>query len=116
MTVRLPRPIALVAVLAAAVIGGLVPHGAWSPVERVPAQVVEAGQRLVPEPVHCADATCGKGSPAPSAPAWAGVAAVTVAGTVAAAAVLSAFRRRREQLVALPSGSPDARFHPPQFS
>jgi len=108
--------IGLVFVAAAAVVGGMMPHGTLAGAERTTTQVLQAVEPLPWEPVHCVDATCGKGNTAPSAPtptvALAAVLGALVAATVAAGAV----RRLRARVAALPAGARDPLFHPPQFS
>ncbi len=116
MGLRRRRHIGPVAIVAAAVLGGLMPHALVRGIESSPARVLEAGQTLASEPIHCVDATCGKGSPTPTSPSPSGAMVVMLAGAVAVGAALSAFRHRRERLVALPAGSPDPLDHPPQFS
>jgi hypothetical protein len=108
--------IGLAALVAAVVVGGFVPHAVASAAETPVTQVVQLAETPISGPVSCLDATCGKGSPAPAAPAP-GIALVAVVGglvTLAAAAAL--IRRRRAQVVALPAGRLDPLFHPPQFS
>ena len=108
--------IGLVAVIAAAVVGGFMPHGVLSGAGACPPRSSRSRNPPLPGPLNCLDATCGKGSPAPAAPS-AGVALIgVVAGVVAAAAAVSGIRRRRRQAVALPAGARDPLFHPPQFS
>jgi hypothetical protein len=108
--------IGLVAIVAAAVVGGLVPHGASSAAGSAGTQVMRVVEAPLSAPLNCADATCGKGSPAPAAPSLGVALAVALAGLVAAAAALTSVRRRRAQQVALPAGARDPLFHPPQFS
>ena len=108
--------IGLAAIVAAVVVGGFVPHAVVSGAETPVAQVVQLAETPISGPAACLDATCGKGSPAPAAPAP-GIALVAVVGglaTIAAAAAL--IRRRRGRVDALPAGRRDPLFHPPQFS
>ena len=108
--------IGLVAVIAAAIVGGFLPHGALSVTDTSATQVVRALEAPLSGSVNCADATCGKGNTAPTVPSpgLALVAVVTgVLGVVAAAACV---RRRPGRHVALPVGARDPLFHPPQFS
>ena len=106
----------LVAIIAAAVIGGFVPHVSLSGAESTATQIVQAGESPLSVPISCFDATCGKGSPPAPAPSP-GVALATVIGGLAVFAVArSMIRRRRPQPAALPAGSRDPLFHPPQFS
>jgi hypothetical protein len=107
--------VGLVAIIAAAVVGGFMPHGASS-AESSATQVMRVVEAPLSAPLNCADATCGKGSPAPAAPSLGVVLAVALAGLAAAAAALTTVRRRRAQHVALPAGARDPLFHPPQFS
>ena len=106
----------LVAVVAAAVLGGLVPHAAAS-AESAGAAMVQAVESPLASPTGCADASCGTGSPAPAAPSPA-VALVAVLGGLAVVAAVAALIRRRPpaEVGALPSGRRDRLFHPPQFS
>ncbi len=108
--------IGLAAVVAAVVVGGFVPHAALSGVDTSVTQVVQIVEAPVSVPVSCVDATCGKGSPAPAAPTPGVALAAVVGGTVTAAAAVTLVRRRRARLVALPGGTRDTLFHPPQFS
>jgi hypothetical protein len=108
--------LSLVAVLAAAVLGGLVPHGVVAGTETAATQMVQAVERPLTGPINCADATCGKGTPAPTAPSP-GVALAAVLGACAlVAAATSGLRRRARSHIALPAGTRDPLFHPPQFS
>jgi hypothetical protein len=107
--------VGLVAVVAAAVLGGLVPHVVASP-ESAGAAMVQAIESPLASPTSCTDATCGKGTPTPAAPSPA-VALVAVLGGLAVAAAAAALIRRRSAVVgALPRGRQDRLFHPPQFS
>jgi hypothetical protein len=110
--------VGLVAIIAATVVGGFVPHGATSPAENSAAQVIRVVEAPLSTPLNCADATCGKGSPAPAAPSLGVALAVALAGfaVAAAAAAVTGVRRRRGQHLALPAGVRDPLFHPPQFS
>ena len=60
--------IGLVAIIAAAVVGGFLPHGALSAVDPSATQVVRTVEAPLSGTVNCADATCGKGNTAPAAP------------------------------------------------
>jgi len=106
----------LVAVIAAAVVGGFVPHGALSGAESTATQMAQIAESRVSTPVLCMDATCGKGSPTPAAPSPAIALAGVLAGIAAAAASVSTIRRRRSQALLLPAGARDPLFHPPRFS
>ncbi len=108
--------VGLVAVIAAAIVGGFMPHGVLSAAESSATQVVQVADVPLSVPVTCLDATCGKGSPAPAAPSPGVALFALVAGMVAAAAAVAAVRRRRGRGVPLPAGARDPLFHPPQFS
>jgi hypothetical protein len=108
--------VGLVAIIAAAVVGGFMPHGAPSIAENATTQVIRVVEAPFATPLNCADASCGKGGPAPAAPSPGVALAVALAGLVAAAAAVTSIRRRRGQHVALPAGARDPLFHPPQFS
>ena len=113
---RVKWRLGLVAILAAVVIGGFVPHGALSGSERAATEMAQIAESPVSLPLSCTDATCGKGSPAPTAPVPAAALAAVLSG-IALAATAGALIRRRHSLVAvLPAGSRDPLFHPPQFS
>ena len=108
--------IGLAAVIAAAVVGGFVPHTVLSAADASTTQVAQAVEAPLTGSMSCADATCGKGNTAPAAPS-SGIALVAVvAGVVAVAAAAACVRRRRGQPLALPVGSRDPLYHPPQFS
>ena len=108
--------VALVALIAATVVGGFVPHAALSAAESTGAQMVQLAESPVVAPSGCADVTCGKGSPAPAAPSPAVALAVVLGGLAAAAIAASVIRRRRPHVASLPAGARDPLFHPPQFS
>ncbi len=108
--------VALVAIIAAAVVGSLVPHTALSGAETTGAQMVQVVESPLGTPFGCADAVCGKGSPAPAAPSPGVVLAVVLGGLAAARVTASLARRHRTQAVPLPAGARDPLFHPPQFS
>jgi hypothetical protein len=108
--------IGLVAVIAAAVVGGIVPHTVLSVAASSATEVAQAADAPFSGPVTCLDATCGKGSPVPAAPSPGVVLLAVVAGTLAAAAAVVGVRRRRSAAAALPAGVPDPLFHPPRFS
>jgi hypothetical protein len=108
--------IGLAAIVAAVVIGGFVPHAVLSGADSSVTQVMQIAEAPVSVPVGCADATCGKGSPAPAAPAPGVALAAVVGGIVTAAAAVALVRRHRGRPLALPAGTRDALFHPPQFS
>jgi hypothetical protein len=106
----------MAAIVAAVVIGGFVPHAALSGADTPFTQVVQIVEAPVSVPVSCFDATCGKGSPAPAAPTPGVTLAALVGGTVTAAATVALVRRRRARLAALPVGTRNSLFHPPQSS
>jgi hypothetical protein len=108
--------IGLVAVIAAAVVGGFVPHGVLSATDTSATQVVRAVEAPLSGSVNCADATCGKGNTAPAAPSPGIALVAVVAGVLGVAAAAACVRRRRGQHQALPVGVRDPLFHPPQFS
>ena len=108
--------VGLVAIIAATVVGGFVPHGATSVAENSATQVMRVVEAPLSAPLNCADAICGKGSPAPAAPSLGVALAVALAGLMAAAAAVTGVHRRRGQRVTLPAGARDPLFHPPQFS
>ena len=64
----LGRRLVLVAVLAAAIVGGMLPHAALSAVPGRTAEIVQAAEVPLAGPLHCLDATCGKGSPSAPTP------------------------------------------------
>jgi hypothetical protein len=108
--------IGLAAIVAAVVIGGFVPHAVVAGAGGALTQVAQVAETPVSVPVGCVDATCGKGSPAPAAPTPGVALAAVVGGMVTAAAAVALVRRRRVRLLALPVGTRDTLFHPPQFS
>ena len=106
----------LVAIVAAAVLGGVMPHAMVAGTDSAGSELAQVASTPLPAPLDCLDATCGKGTPASPAPAPA-VALVAVMGGLAALAVAGSWiRRRRMQPGALPAGARRAPFHPPQFS
>jgi hypothetical protein len=108
--------LALAAVIAAAVLGGVLPHGALSGAEASASQMVQAVESPLAQPTGCADATCGKGSPAPAAPVPTVALVAVIAGLAVVAAAAAVLRRRSAAVAALPAGSRDRLFHPPQSS
>ena len=108
--------IGLVAILAAAIVGGFLPHGVLSVTETSATQVVRALEAPLSGPVNCVDATCGKGNTAPAAPLPGLALVAIVAGVLGVVAAAACIRRRRGQLLALPVGARDPLFHPPQSS
>ena len=107
----------LVAIIAAAVVGGFMPHGVLSAAESTGAGMVQLAEAPVSSmPLNCMDVTCGKGTPASSAPAPAIALAAVLAGIAVAAVTAvhhpaSACVGRRTA-----RGLRDPLFHPPQFS
>ena len=106
----------LVAVVAAAVLGGLVPHTVASGAESAGATLVQAVESPMASPTSCADASCGKGAPTPAAPSPAIALVAVLGGLAVVAAAAGLIRRRLGKVGALPSGRQDRLFHPPQFS
>ena len=108
--------VALAAVVAAAVVGGFLPHSVLFGARIATTEMVQAAEAPFGALPTCVDATCGKGSPAATAPtpmvALAGVLSALALAAMAAARL----RRRRAPVVPLPAGAPDPLFHPPQFS
>ena len=106
----------LVAIVAVTLVGGVVPHGVLAGAETATAEVVQTVESPLFVPVHCSDATCGKGTPAAPAPSP-GVVLAALVGTLAVvAAATSLIRRRRLEATILPAGVPDPLLRPPQFS
>jgi hypothetical protein len=107
----------LLAIIAAAVLGGTMAHGVLSGAQSATTDMVQVVEAPVSSmPLLCMDAICGKGSPAPAAPAPALALAAVVAGFAVIAATASAIRRRRTAVIALPAGSRDLLFRPPRSS
>ncbi len=104
------------AIIAAAVVGGFMPHGVLVAADSSATQVARVAEVPLSGPVNCLDATCGKGSPAPAAPSPGVALVAVVAGIVAAAAAIAGARRRRGRGAPLPAGARDPLFHPPRFS
>ena len=113
---RMKWRIGLVAIAAAAVVGGFMPHGVLSGAQSTATEVVQLAPTPTAMPLNCMDATCGKGTPAPAAPAPAIALAAVLTGVGVALAAASVIRRRRALAVALPAGTRDPLFHPPRFS
>jgi ABC-type Fe3+ transport system permease subunit len=105
----------LVAVVAVAVLGGLVPHVVTG-AESAGVTMAQAVESPLTSPTSCADATCGKGAPTPAAPSLAIALVAVLGGLAVAAAAAALIRRRPAEVSALPSGRRDRLFHPPQFS
>jgi hypothetical protein len=108
--------IGLAGMVAAVVLVGFVPHTAVSAAEKPVAEVAQLAETPVSVPVSCVDATCGKGSPVPAAPVPVVALVAIVGGLMTAAAATVLIRRRRGMALALPTGTRDTPFHPPQFS
>ena len=104
------------AMAAVSIVVGFMPHGVLSVGEQATNEVVQMAEAPVTVPTGCMDVTCGKGTPAPSAPSAAIVLAVALAAVVGAAAAAGASRRRRARAAVLPAGSRVPLFHPPRFS
>ena len=108
--------VALAAIIAAAIVGGIMPHDSLSAAQRATTEMVQGAEAPLLSTPNCVDASCGKGSPAPSAP----TALVALAGALSAlslaAIVALRLRRHRAALVPLPAGAPVPLFRPPQFS
>ena len=108
--------VGLVAIVAAAVVGGFMPHGVLVGAATGTTEAVQMAESPLSAPIGCLDVTCGKGNVTPSAPTP-GVALAAVLGAAALAVFAGArMRRRRLPGVALPDGTRDPLFHPPQFS
>ena len=106
----------LLAIIAAAVIGGFMPHGVLAGARADAPEMVQIAEAPVALPLQCVDATCGKGSPAPAAPTPTVALAAVLSALAVVAALGAAIRRRRTQTASLPAGTRDPLFHPPRFS
>ncbi|HEY3844770.1 MAG TPA: hypothetical protein VGL48_16075 [Acidimicrobiales bacterium] len=106
----------LVVVTAATVVAGLMPHVLRAGAEVPITSVVLVAEELQVMPNGCADAVCGRGSPAPTIPTLTitAVDATLVGGLLFALIRLT--RRFRTGALALPRGTATGLFHPPQFS
>jgi hypothetical protein len=113
---RLHWRLALAALVAAAVFGGLLPHGLLSGAAAVAQPTVQVLEEPLSLPISCDDAVCGKGSPVPAAPSPAAALSAMLGAVVATAAAVAMLKHRRAQVRALPAGVPVPPFHPPQFS
>ena len=106
----------LVVILAAVVLGGLLPQallaGAGTPASM--AATSPAAPPTVPS--GCADASCNKGSPAVPTPTLAIAGMVATAGVIATFVALHTSRRNRSRAHALPRGTITTLFRPPQFA
>ena len=76
-------------------------------------QIAETPLTALP---NCVDVTCGKGTPAPPAPAPLVALAGVLSGLAVVAIAAGRLRRQRSQAAALPAGSPNPLLRPPQFS
>jgi len=108
--------IGLVAVIAAAVLGGLVPHVVASGAEASTGAMVQAVEAPLATAAACTDATCNKGTSTPAAPTPVLVLAAVLGVLVMGAAAAAMVRRNANRAQALPAGSHDPLFHPPKFS
>jgi hypothetical protein len=107
----------LAAVLAATVLGGLMPHSVLSaPDGLAPSTITLRAEEPPVAPSGCLDASCGRGAPAAPTPALTIAAVAAVLAGVAALAALRTTKRPRLATVALPRGTVLALFRPPQFS
>jgi hypothetical protein len=114
--VRLKWRFGLVAIIAAAVIGGFMPHGVLSAGENAATEMVQIAEAPVSVPASCMDVTCGKGTPAAPAPAPVLALAAVLMAMAVAAAVAGTIRHQRARGGVLPAGATDPLFHPPKFS
>lgn len=115
-SVRTRLGIALAAIVAVAVLGGLVPHSVTSGVAAMARPAVATLEVPLSVPESCADAVCGKGSPVPAAPAPAVALIAVVGAAVVAALAVMTLRHRRTHTSPLPAGVVTGLFRPPQFS
>ena len=104
------------AVIAAVIVGGFLPHGALSDAQSAAKEMVQAAEAPLTAPSTCVDATCGKGSPAASAPTPTVALAGVLSGLALAAIAAARLRRHQARAEPLPAGAPDPLFRPPQFS
>ena len=79
--------VGLVAIVAAAVVGGFMPHGVLVGAATGTTEAVQMAEAPLTGPIGCLDATCGKGNVTPSAPTP-GVALAAVLGAAALAALV----------------------------
>ena len=108
--------VGLVAVVAAAVLGGLVPHAVASGSESIGVTMVQAVESPLASPDDLYRRHLRQGH-ADSGRAHARNCPGRRAGGLVVAATAAALIRRRPAWIgALPSGRPDPLFHPPQFS
>jgi hypothetical protein len=110
------RRLLLVAILAAALVAGFVPHRVVSSGPSRLAEVVGTVEAPLDGPIYCLDVNCGKGTPSAPAPVPGVVLAAVLGGMVTAFALRSLARRRRLHASPLPAGVTDPFFHPPKSS
>jgi hypothetical protein len=108
--------VALAAIIAAAIVGGLVPHGVLADAQSATIEMLQIAEAPLAAAPNCLDATCGKGSPSPPAPLPLVALAGILSGLAIAAIVAGRLRRHRSAVAPLPAGVPDPLLHPPQFS
>jgi hypothetical protein len=106
----------LAAIVAAAVLGGFMPHGVLSSAQSAATEMVQVAEAPLAALPNCDDVTCGKGSPAPPAPAPVVALAGMLSGIAVVAIVAARWRRHRAQVAPLPAGTTDPLLRPPQFS
>jgi hypothetical protein len=116
MPVRARLQLALAAVVAVAILGGLVPNSVATEVATMVRPAVAILEEPLSTPVSCSDAVCGKGSPVPSAPSPAVALVAVVGAAVMTALAVMAFRHRRTHPASLPAGVRDSLFRPPRSS
>jgi hypothetical protein len=115
-SVRARLQLALAALVAVAILGGLVPHSVPSEAAAMVRPAVAVLEEPLSTPVSCADAVCGKGSPVPSAPSPAGPLVAVVGASLVTALAVMALRHRRTHPAPLPAGVRDGLFRPPRSS
>lgn len=115
-SVRARLQLALAALLAVAILGGFVPHSVTSEAATMVRPAVAILEEPLSTPISCADAVCGKGSPAPSAPSAAVALVAVVGAAVLTALAVMALRHRRAHPAPLPAGVRDGLFRPPRSS
>jgi hypothetical protein len=114
--VRTRLGLALAAVVAAAVLGGLVPHSVATDVVATARPTIAILEEPLSVPLSCTDAVCGKGSPAPAAPTPAVVLAAVIAAAVITALAVLTLRHRRTHAAPQHAGVRNGLFRPPRFS
>lgn len=108
--------LALVAIIAAAIVGGFMPHAVLSTAQSTATELVQVAEAPLASLPNCVDVTCGKGAPAPPAPAPMVALAGLLSGLAVVVIVAGRLRRRPAHVLALPAGSPNPLLRPPQFS